>query len=161
VQLFDGAGPKRIGQLIYADGAPDRAQVLPPAQPLPDVPIKLALASAQRAQLDLGGSEWALSKDFVAKRPAPLFRAKRGATVLLTLENRTKLPTTFRLYGHHFRWLDRLDDGWKPFVLDTMLVDAGQTERIAFRVDVAGDWLIENTAMNWSALRKFHWFAVE
>jgi FtsP/CotA-like multicopper oxidase with cupredoxin domain len=161
VQLFDGGGPKRIGQLVYADAAPVRAQILPSASALPDVPIKLDLAGAHRVQIDLGGSDWALDKDLVAKRPAPLFRARRGSTVLLTLTNRTTLPMTFRLYGHHFRWLDRLDDGWKPFLLDTMLVDVGQTERIAFRADFPGDWLIENTAMTWAAPQRFHWFVVE
>ncbi len=161
VQLFDGGGPKRIGQLSYADAAPARPEILPPAQALPDLPTKLELASALRAQLDLGGSDWPLAKDLVAKRPAPLFRVKRGRTVLLTLTNRTTLPATFRTYGHHFRWLDRLDDGWKPFTPDTMLVDVGQTERIAFRADFAGDWLIEHTAMSWPAPRRFQWFAVE
>lgn len=161
VQLFDGSGPKRIGQLVYADTAPARAQILPAADPLPDVPIKLELASALRAQIDLGGSDWPLANDLVAKRPPPLFRVGRGRTVLLTLSNRTTLPTTFHLYGHHFRWLDRLDDGWKPFLPDTMLVDVGQTERIAFRADYAGDWLIENTPMNWSAPQRVHWFTVE
>ena len=80
---------------------------------------------------------------------------------MLTLANRTTLPATFHLGGHHFRWLDRLDDGWKPFLLDTMPVDVGQTERIAYRADYAGEWLIENTPMNWSAPRRFYWFAVE
>jgi FtsP/CotA-like multicopper oxidase with cupredoxin domain len=161
VQLFDGGGPKRIGQLVYADGAPVRPRLLPPAQPLADVPIKLELASAHRAQLDLGGSDWLRAQELTARRPTPLFRAKRGGTVLLTLTNTTTLPATFHLYGHHFRWLDRLDDGWKPFLLDTMLIDVGQTERIAFRADFPGDWLIENTAMDWSAPRRFQWFAVE
>ena len=161
VQLFDGGGPKRIGQFVYAKDTPARENILPPAQPLADVPIKLELASAHRAQLDLGGSDWLAAKEFTAKQPTPLFRAKRGGTVLLTLTNRTTLPATFHLYGHHFRWLDRLDDGWKPFLPDTMLVDVGQTERIAFRADFPGDWLIENTAMNWSAPRRFHYFAVE
>ncbi len=160
VQLFDGGGPKRIGQLSYGDGAPARAQLLPPAQPLDDGPIKLALASAHRAQLDLGSSSWLSAEELATKRPPPLFRVKQANTVLLTLTNRTTGPITFRLYGHHFRWLDRLDDGWKPFLPDTMLVDVGRTERIAFRTDVAGDWLIESTAMSWSAPRKFHWFAV-
>ncbi len=161
VQLFDGGGPKRIGQLVYAASAPARANVLAAAAPLADAPVKLELASARRAQLDLSADDWAAAKDYVDKRPPPAFRVKQGQTVLLTLPNRTTLPTTFRLYGHHFRWLDRLDDGWKPFLLDTMLVDVGQTERIAFRADFPGDWLIENTAMNWAAPRKFQWFVVE
>jgi FtsP/CotA-like multicopper oxidase with cupredoxin domain len=128
---------------------------------LPDAQSRLELASALRMQLDLDGPDWLSSKDFVADRRSPLFRTKLGRTVLLTLTNRATLPTTFHMYGHHFRWLDRLDDGWKPFTPDTMLVDVGQTERIAFRADFPGDWLIENTPMSWSAPKRVHWFAVE
>ncbi len=161
VRLFDGGAPRQIGQLTYTDAPPLRPQPLPEPAPLPDTPSRLELANALRVQLDLDGPDWLLPKDFVTDRRSPLFRTKRGRTVLLTLTNRTTLPTTFHLYGHHFRWLDRLDDGWKPFLPDTMLVDIGQTERIAFRADYAGDWLIENTPMNWSAPKRVHWFAVE
>jgi hypothetical protein len=48
----------------------------------------------------------------------------------------------FHLHGHHVRLLDRLDDGWKPFWLDTLLIDAGQTQRIAFAAEFAGNWLM-------------------
>ena len=161
VRLFDGGAPRQIGQLAYTDKPPLRPQPLPDPTPLADTPSRLELANALRVQLDLDGPDWLLPKDFVADRQLPLFRTKRGRTVLLTLTNRTMLPTTFHLYGHHFRWLDRLDDGWKPFLPDTMLVDIGQTERLAFRADYAGDWLIENTPMNWSAPKRVHWFAVE
>ena len=59
----------------------------------------------------------------------------------------------FRLHGHHFRLLDRLDDGWKPFWLDTLLIDAGQTQRIAFAADYPGQWLMEAMAIDWAAPR--------
>jgi FtsP/CotA-like multicopper oxidase with cupredoxin domain len=91
----------------------------------------------------------------------PAFRVKQGRTVVLTLTNPTAVPTTFHLHGHHFRLLDRLDDGWKPFWLDTVLVDAGQTQRIAFAADVVGAWLVETMAVEWSAPRQIRWFAVE
>ena len=160
VQLFDGSGPKRIAQLIYTAEPLARAQILPAAAALSDAPVKLDLANALRMQIDVGASEWLVAKDLTDKRPPPLLRAKPGRTVLLTVSNRTTLPAAFHLHGHHFRWLDRLDDGWKPFLLDTMLIDVGQTERIAFRADVAGNWLMEMTPMGWSAPPRFHWFAV-
>ena len=47
------------------------------------------------------------------------------------------------LHGHHFRLLDRLDDGWKPFWLDTLVVPPRQTWRIAFVADNPGKWLVE------------------
>ena len=49
----------------------------------------------------------------------------------------------FHLHGHHFRLLDRLDDGWKPFWLDTLAIESGQTQRIAFAAEHAGRWLME------------------
>ena len=55
---------------------------------------------------------------------------------MLALTNRGDLPVVFHLHGHHFRLLDRLDDGWKPFWLDTLAIDSGQTERIAFAAEL-------------------------
>ncbi|MGB6752908.1 MAG: multicopper oxidase domain-containing protein [Xanthobacteraceae bacterium] len=47
------------------------------------------------------------------------------------------------LHGHSFRLLDALDDGWKPFWLDTMPVAPGGKARIALVADNPGKWLIE------------------
>ena len=65
------------------------------------------------------------------------------------------------MHGHHFRLLDRLDDGWKPFWLDTLLFDAGQTQRIAFLAEHSGNWLMEAMGIEWSSPRLLRWFAVE
>jgi FtsP/CotA-like multicopper oxidase with cupredoxin domain len=81
--------------------------------------------------------------------------------VVLTLTNPAAAPAVFHLHGHHFRLLDRLDDGWKPFWLDTLLVDAGQTQRVAFAADAAGAWLVETMTVEWSSPRRVRWFAVE
>jgi len=161
IKLFDGGAPRQIGQLRYSDALALRSQPLPEPAPMADVPLRLELASALRVQFDLGAADGLTPTEFVVDRKSPLFRVKHGRTVLLTLANRAPLPATFRVYGHHFRWLDRLDDGWKPFLPDTMLIDAGQTERIAFRADFVGDWLIEIIPMNASAPTRVHWFAVE
>ena len=73
---------------------------------------------------------------------SPAFRAKTGRTVVLALTNRAEIATVFHLHGHHFRLLDRLDDGWKPFWLDTLAIDAGQTQRIVFAAEKSGRWLV-------------------
>ena len=39
------------------------------------------------------------------------------------------------LHGHSFRLLDALDDGWKPFWLDTLPLAPGTDARIAFVAD--------------------------
>ena len=75
--------------------------------------------------------------------------------------NRTEVATVFRLHGHHFRLLDKLDDGWKPFWLDTLAIEPGQTQRIAFAAEHAGHWLIESVATDWAAPRFVRWYAVD
>ena len=79
----------------------------------------------------------------VSASARPVFRAKAGRTVVLALANRAEIASVFHLHGHHFRLLDRLDDGWKPFWLDTLAIEAGQTQRIAFSAEYAGRWLME------------------
>ena len=125
---------------------PVRAEPLPAAPPLPSngLPAKLDLKSALRVDLALGGppGDWVPPAAFAATA-APAFRAKAGRVVVLALTNRAAIATVFHLHGHHFRWLDRLDDGWKPFWLDTLAIEPGQTQRIAFLAEYAGRWLIE------------------
>jgi FtsP/CotA-like multicopper oxidase with cupredoxin domain len=78
---------------------------------------------------------------------APLFSVKRGRAVMLTLTNsapkNSGIGFAVHLHGHHARLLDNLDDGWKPYWLDTVVVTAGQTARIVFVADNPGKWLIE------------------
>jgi FtsP/CotA-like multicopper oxidase with cupredoxin domain len=71
------------------------------------------------------------------------FAVKRGRTVMLGLSNPTPENRLIHLHGHSFRLLDALDDGWKPFWLDTMPVAPGGKARIAFVADNPGKWLIE------------------
>ena len=110
----------------------------------------------------LGGpqGDWVRPADF-ALSIAPALRAKAGRIVVLALTNRREIPTVFHLHGHHFRLLDRLDDGWKPFWLDTLAIDSGQTQRIAFAAEHAGGWLMEEVATNWAAPRRLRWYSVE
>src|SRR5262249_44228655 len=91
--------------------------------------------------------------------PHALFTAERGRTVVMALDNRDGGAHVIYLHGHHFRLLDRLDDGWKPYWLDTILVTARQTVRIAFVADNPGHWLIENRAIDGTAVRE-SWFEV-
>jgi FtsP/CotA-like multicopper oxidase with cupredoxin domain len=63
--------------------------------------------------------------------------------VTLAIVNHKEFACAVHVHGHPFRLLDRLDDGWKPFWLATVLVGAKQTARIAFLADNPGKWLIE------------------
>jgi FtsP/CotA-like multicopper oxidase with cupredoxin domain len=164
ILLHDGKEPRPIARLIASDEPPIRAAPLPAAAPLPSngLPALLDLKNALRFDVALGGpqADWATPAAFAATAP-PSFRAKVGRTVVLALANRTGIATVFHLHGHHFRLLDRLDDGWKPFWLDTLAVEPGQTQRIAFAAEHAGRWLIEAMATDWAAPRLVRWYGVE
>lgn len=164
IQVHDGKEARPIGRLKVSNESPVRANPLPPALPLPSngLPERLDLKGATRVDLVLGGppGDWVAPANFVATAP-PSFRVKAGRTVVLALTNRATIATVFHLHGHHFRLLDRLDDGWKPFWLDTLAIEPGQTHRIAFAAEHAGRWLIESVATDWAAARLVRWYSVE
>ena len=161
--LHDGKEAHPVGKLAISGFLERRAPLLP-APPLPSngLPTQLELKNAQRFDLSLGGppADWVAPTTFAATAP-PAFRAKTGRTVVLALTNRAPIATVFHLHGHHFRLLDRLDDGWKPFWLDTLAIEPGQTQRIAFLAEYAGRWLLESVATDWAALRLVRWYGVE
>ena len=90
---------------------------------------------------------------------APIFSISRGRGVNLALQNPSGHPHVVHVHGHHFRLLDRLDDGWKPYWLDTLVVgELG--ERIAFVADNPGKWLIESRPLDRTGGSAAVWFAV-
>lgn len=153
IVLHDGTASRTIARLLMSNDAPMRAALLPPAAAFPsgNLPARLNLQGALRADLSLDPkAQWIAPTGFSATT-APAYSVKRGRTVVVAINNPTAAPIVFRLHGHHFRLLDRLDDGWKPFWLDTLIIDKGQTQRIAFAAEHAGRWLMEGTALNWAA----------
>jgi FtsP/CotA-like multicopper oxidase with cupredoxin domain len=160
ILLHDGEAARPIARLVLSDEAPVRPDMLAPALALPSngLPARLDLKSALRIDVPL--DNWLPPATFAAATP-PAFRAKAGRTVVMSLTNRAQMTSVFHLHGHHFRHLDRLDDGWKPFWLDTIAIDAGQTQRIAFVAEYAGRWLMEAVAAQWSAPRLIRWYSVE
>jgi FtsP/CotA-like multicopper oxidase with cupredoxin domain len=166
ILLHDGTAPRPIASLVYSADAPVRDAPLPLAPQLPDngLPPQIPFQGAQRFELAIGApapdADWAAAER-ISTQLAPAFRARRGRAVVLAITNRAAMPATFHLHGHHFRLLDRLDDGWKPFWLDTLLFDAGQTQRIAFLAEHSGNWLMETMGIEWTAPRLLRWFAVE
>ncbi|MEH2514418.1 FtsP/CotA-like multicopper oxidase with cupredoxin domain [Nitrobacteraceae bacterium AZCC 1564] len=168
IMLHDGTAAKPIARLTISKDAPLRPVPLPAAAPLPSngLPARLDLQGALRTDLSLDPkasdpkASWVAPANLVAAS-APACRAKRGRTVVMAITNPTPAPVTFRLQGHHFRLLDRLDDGWKPFWLDTLLVTPGQTQRIAFAAEHGGKWLMEAIPIDWAAPRLIRWYLVE
>jgi FtsP/CotA-like multicopper oxidase with cupredoxin domain len=90
---------------------------------------------------------------------APLFAVNRGRSLSLGIHNTGARPHVLHLHGHHFRLLDRLDDGWKPSWLDTLVVGEA-VERIAFVADNPGRWLIEWRMLERPDAGGAAWFAV-
>jgi FtsP/CotA-like multicopper oxidase with cupredoxin domain len=80
--------------------------------------------------------------------------------VVLACQNRTDHVQSIHLHGHHSRLLDRLDDGWKPFWLDTVMVAPRQAERVAFLADNPGKWLIETRPIAAATEATEAWFEV-
>jgi FtsP/CotA-like multicopper oxidase with cupredoxin domain len=164
ILLHDGKEARPIARLVASNEPPLRPAPLAPAPPLPSngLPPQLDLKNAQRFDLALGGpqADWVTPANF-ATSAAAAFRARDGRTVVLALTNRAAIATVFHLHGHHFRLLDRLDDGWKPFWLDTLAIESGQTQRIAFAAEFTGRWLIEAMATDWAAPRVVRWYSVE
>jgi FtsP/CotA-like multicopper oxidase with cupredoxin domain len=164
ILLHDGTQAHPIARLVGSREPPVRSAPLAAALPLPSngLPDRLDLRTALRVDLPLNGPQagWIAPATF-STSAAPAFKAKPGRVVVLAITNRADKAIVFHLHGHHFRLLDRLDDGWKPFWLDTLAVEPGQTQRIAFAADTAGRWLMEATATDWAAPRLLRWYSVE
>ncbi|WP_225669128.1 multicopper oxidase family protein [Bradyrhizobium hereditatis] len=164
ILLHDGKEARPVGKIVVSSEPPIRPAPLPPAAPLRSngLPERIELKGATRVDLALGTpqGDWVAPASFVVTA-APAFRVKTGRTVVLALTNRAAMATVFHLHGHHFRLLDRLDDGWKPYWLDTLAIEPGQTQRIAFLAEHAGRYLIESVATDWAAPRLVRWYAVE
>ena len=159
--IYDGAKPTQIAQLISSE-APVRAAPLPAAAALSSahLPAQLELKNAMRVDVQLDAkAPWTAPGEFTTAA-APLVQVKRARAVVMTITNPEKTITAFRLHGHHFRLLDRLDDGWKPFWLDTLLLNAGQTQRIAFLAEYSGQWLVEAAGIEWSSPKLVRFYSV-
>ena len=147
-------GEQPVARLVYV-AAPGRATQRPEPAPLPDNPLprRIDLTRAFKLEVPVQAGE------APADNSRPLFSIKRGRAALLGFANRTDGPMTLHVHGHHFRLLDRLDDGWKAFWLDTLLIEAGQTDHIVFVADNPGKWRLDVRPLA-SAGAQLRWFEV-
>ena len=108
-------------------------------------------------ELAARGKVWALNG--LAESPRePLFAARRGETVLITMANDTAWPHGMHLHGHHFRQVS--PDGSLGPWRDTLLMDREETVRIAFVTDNPGDWLLHCHMLEHSVSGMRTWFRV-
>ena len=137
IVVQDDSAGSPLASFVYAS-APARTAPRGEVKPLPPNPLpqRMDFRGSLRAELRL---------DAMASQvpPTPLFAAARGRTVMLALANRTDALRVLHIHGHHVRLLDALDDGWKPFWLDTIPCVPQQITRVAFMADNPGKWLLD------------------
>ena len=154
IVVQDDAADAPLARLVYAKGVSARSEPRGAAMPLAAnaLPERIELRSARRFDL-------ALDADARELPTRPHFTVQRGRAVVLAIANRTTAPHVLHIHGHHVRLLDALDDGWKPFWLDTILCVPQQTTRIAFVADNAGKWMLHARAVG-AGTQSLAWFEV-
>jgi FtsP/CotA-like multicopper oxidase with cupredoxin domain len=143
VGLDDREAP--LARLVYGSGAPARAAPRAGIKPLPDNPLPQRMNFAAAVKLDIVLNDPRYRP--VSGLGRPLFTTAPRQSVIVGLKNPTDQAHAVHLHGHCARLLDALDDGWKPFWLDTILAPPQRTTRIAFVADNRGKWLIESQAL--------------
>jgi FtsP/CotA-like multicopper oxidase with cupredoxin domain len=153
------AGEVPLARLVYGDGiVPPGATMqdgfagesIKPLEPNP-LPERMDFRGALRVDLNPNAGDGSVP-------PKPLFSIKRGRTVQLAIKNTAEHVSVLHIHGHHVRLLDNLDDGWKPFWLDTIPCVPQQTTRVAFVADNPGKWLVGSRTLGGS--ESLAWFEV-
>jgi FtsP/CotA-like multicopper oxidase with cupredoxin domain len=130
--ITDAADTSQILATIAVGGAamPDRFF----AKQLPDnhaLPKEIPFQSAARA----------IWKPAEAAND-PFVSVKSGGSVVLTFEN-AATPHAVMLEGVTARLLDTMDDGWKGWWHDTLIVHANETARLAFVAPEPGRYAVD------------------
>jgi len=174
-----------VGSLVYDKGAPLRPAPLAEPAPLPanPLPAKFDLANAFKLDVPLDGGGMAmmmggmrpgnfkgqgLPRQQRVWAPAgvsatghggpPIFIVKRGQTVVLNYINRTAFAHAMHIHGHHFRAFDNGGEGFKPYWLDTVIVDVNRSVRTAFVADNPGKWMLDCHMIEHMAAGMAAWF---
>ena len=109
--------------------------------------------------LEPQGRIWALASIASTGHDGPpLFTVERGRTVVLNFANRSAFPHAMHVHGHHFRQLE--GGGFRPFWLDTVIVDVQRSEPIAFVADNPGKWMIHCHMLEHQETGMAAWFQV-
>lgn len=166
VNLAQLGGASLVGTLAIANEAPVRTGAPPPPEPLPANPLAQTLDFRRAQRLDLaiqggpGGEFLFGGRADTAPAAAPAFRARRGTVVMVALKNETDRFHAVHWHGHPARLLDNLDDGWKPFFIDTVICAPRSTSRIAFLAETPGRWPVTCQAINAEPRPLVLWFEV-
>jgi len=153
VTVVNFAGTTLAGRVSVV-GTPLREAPLGPPAPLPANPLPQAMDFRRATRLELAvstGTAGAVTfggRSDRAPPQDPSLRIRRGAVVVAALRNDTAQFQAIHIEGHPARLLDGLDDGWKPFFLDTVLLAPATTARVAFVAETPGRFLMTAQAIN-------------
>jgi FtsP/CotA-like multicopper oxidase with cupredoxin domain len=181
ITVMIGSGTALVAFETSAKIPLSRKSPLPPLSPLaPNALLAPAirLQEALRADLILEGgakitpegkmemahvnmeTPWRVNGSPASQGQKPLFNARKGQPIVLTIANKTDFPQPIHIHGHVFRLLHPFDDGWEPYWLDTLHVPEQRTVRIAFMVEEKGKWLIASTNLERFDAGLWSWFEV-
>jgi len=175
-----------VGALTYSDRPLRDLAALGPVPALPPAKIpQPLLESARRVRLvmeggamgrmqsarldgqelairDLVEQGYAWSFNGIAGRPEePWVSARLGETLIAEIVNDTSWPHVIHTHGHHFLTLEA--DGslpTDPVWRDGILLERGETKRIAFVADNPGRWLIHCHMLEHRAAGMVSWCEV-
>ncbi|MGQ4272657.1 hypothetical protein [Terrihabitans sp. B22-R8] len=126
-----------------------------PARPRPDalvenprLPKQIAFEKALRPEIRIGTAA-----------PDPLIRAGAGQTIILSVVNGLALHGLM-LDRQTARLLDNLDDGWKPWWHDTLILFPGETSRLAFVPEEPGRYSVTIVPLEGDGATTRAWFEV-
>lgn len=173
ISAFDGRESKPIMLLTASKDEPVREKALQEVKPLPDNPLpkEINLAKAKRFEMILDGgmkpeamhhhAHWTINGTATHDHGfKPFFKVKKGDVVLITIKNNSAFPHNIHIHGHHFRLLDGMDDGWKPYWLDSVLTLPREISRIAFVADNPGKWMLHCHMIEHQESGMMTWFEV-
>ncbi|HEX2725158.1 MAG TPA: multicopper oxidase family protein [Beijerinckiaceae bacterium] len=103
---------------------------------------------------------WTINGVPGAAASPPLFTAKRGSPVVLSLKNQTPVVQVMHVHGHAVRLLHLADDGWDPYWLDTVQIPENRTLLIAFVADNPGKWALSSAVLERFDTGLWTWFEV-
>lgn len=178
ITAFDGRTEVKVMQLTASRETPPREKALDTPIVLPENPLpkEIPLGRAKRFELILDGGmkmgqmnhqgsahnmAWTINGiSSHGHGDKPLFKVKKGEVVMLTLKNNSNFPHNMHIHGHSFRLLDGMDDGWKPYWLDSILNMPRETLRIAFIADNPGKWMLHCHMIEHQESGMATWFEV-
>lgn len=111
-------------------------------------------------ELVRAGQAWAFN-GISGRTEDPLFRAKRGQTVVVKMINDTAWPHAMHFHGHHVRALELngapvKNAPWR----DTELLERGDTLTVAFPAENVGKWMVHCHMLEHQAAGMATWFEV-